>query len=110
MKIIRWKEKLIVSLGYVAFVAICWVLKIPCLWQHFLGIPCPGCGMTRAWDAFLHLDLANAFRHHAMFWSMPLIALYLLKDGGLFKSRRANAWFLGFIGAGFLVNWVFRLV
>lgn len=38
-----------------------------CPIRYILGISCPGCGMTRAWLAVLHLDFAAAFSYHPLF-------------------------------------------
>jgi len=35
---------------------------LPCLFRALTGFYCPGCGMTRALHALVHLDLAQAFR------------------------------------------------
>ena len=43
-----------------------------------LGVPCPGCGMTRAWLQALRLDFAGAFRWHPLFWTLPLLVLLFL--------------------------------
>jgi hypothetical protein len=37
-----------------------------CPFLALTGIPCPLCGMTRAWDAALHGDLAAAFKFHPL--------------------------------------------
>ena len=33
-----------------------------------LGMPCPGCGLTRATLALLRGDVSGAFRFHPLFW------------------------------------------
>ena len=38
-----------------------YLLDIGCVFRLMTGIPCPGCGMTRAWLAALRLDFAAAF-------------------------------------------------
>jgi hypothetical protein len=38
----------------------------PCPSALMLGRPCPGCGLTTSWTAFLHGDLATAFRAHPL--------------------------------------------
>lgn len=45
-----------------------------CLFRTITGHECPGCGMTRAFVALLHGDVAGAFRHNRM----SLIVLPLL--------------------------------
>ena len=36
------------------------LLVIPCPFRLITGLPCPGCGSTRAWIAFLHGDVEAA--------------------------------------------------
>jgi cytochrome bd-type quinol oxidase subunit 2 len=38
-----------------------------CLAEAIFGIPCPGCGLTRATFALLHLDFNTAFQMHPLF-------------------------------------------
>ena len=38
----------------------------PCMLYETTGIPCPGCGMTRAILCLLRGEVAQALRHHAM--------------------------------------------
>lgn len=48
-----------------------------CLWKHVTGLPCAGCGGTRAADALLHGDLAAAFVMNPAV-SMGILLLVLL--------------------------------
>lgn len=102
----RWRDKLIVTLALLAFVAVLWVLKIPCPVFALTGIPCPGCGMTRALVGAVQFRFAYAFEMHAMFWSAPVLYLYFLCDGRLFRSRWLNRAVLVLIALGFAVNWL----
>lgn len=43
-----------------------------CPLEFFLGIPCPTCGMTRAFHYLLVLDFNKAFYYHAL-WPLFLI-------------------------------------
>lgn len=55
---------------------------LPCIWRKILGIPCPGCGMSRAYTALLAGDIRTAFAMHPLFFAPPVIlALCLLKKG-----------------------------
>lgn len=55
---------------------------VGCPIRKFTGIPCPGCGMTRAHVAMLHLDVGEAFYYHPLFWSaIPIVFYYGFKKG-----------------------------
>ena len=56
---------------FVAWLAL-YLLDIGCIFRLMTGIPCPGCGMTRAWLAALRLDYAAAFAYHPLFWVVPI--------------------------------------
>lgn len=60
---------------------------LPCLFHEMTGLPCPGCGMTRAIVALLHGDLAQAFTHHPL--GVPVAAIWLLLAvAGLLPTAR----------------------
>lgn len=83
---------------------------IGCVWRHFFGVECPGCGMTRSLLSLLRGDIRAAFAFHPMFWSLPIIVLYIMYDGRIFKNNLANYLPLVVIGAGFAVNYAVKLV
>ena len=39
------------------------------------GIPCPACGMGRAYRSLIRLDLVGAFIYHPLFFIVPFIPL-----------------------------------
>lgn len=53
-----------------------------CPLYGFFGIPCPTCGMTRAWRLFLSGRIAEAFKMHPLF---PVPAVFILP---YFRKRR----------------------
>ena len=61
---------------------VCFVLfglvGMDCRIKSLTGLPCPTCGMSRAWLCALRLDLPAAFFWHPLFWTVPLVALALL--------------------------------
>lgn len=66
-----------VSILYVIF----HVLHIGCPIKFFTGISCAGCGMTRAWQCLLMLDIKNALYYHPLVFIPPVYAvLFLLRD------------------------------
>ena len=83
--------------------------NIGCVWQRLFHIPCPGCGMTRAWLAFFKGNVKQAFAYHAMFWSVPVLALFVLKNGLLFSKKWKNNTALLLMAAGFLANYIWHL-
>lgn len=110
MKINNIKQKLI-TLAAAAALVFAWAyFGIYCLFKKLFGIPCPGCGMTRAYLALLRFDIRGAFEMHPMFWSVPILLVFYLFDGRVFSKEWINVAVLVLIFAGFLVNWVLKLV
>ena len=81
-----------------------------CLFRNLIGIPCPGCGMTRAWLCVLRMDLMAAFRYHPIFWGVPVLMLYCCFDGRLFRKNWINYGLLGIIGLGIAIHYIVALV
>lgn len=103
------REKLLLT-GILAVLAGIGLLARPgCPWRNLLGIPCPGCGMTRAWLRVLALDFAGAFAAHPMFWSGPLFFWMFWRDWRVFPGRGANAALLLGLTGGLLGCWIYRL-
>lgn len=46
-----------------------------CPFKFFLGVPCFGCGMTRALISCLHLDFKAAFSYHPLFGFVIITAI-----------------------------------
>ena len=46
-----------------------------CAFRSTIGIPCPGCGLTRAFSAFLLGQMREAFYYHPLFWLAPVFAV-----------------------------------
>ena len=68
-----------------------------CIFKLITGLPCPGCGMTRAFLHFFHGDLQGAFYYHPLFWLVPLLfGILVLRKVQLFeKWRQSNRFWLG---------------
>lgn len=94
---------------YGVMLAVWHFLKLPCIPRAITGVICPGCGLSRAWFAALRLDLMAAFSYHPMFWSIPVLALFILYDGRLFRKERLNNWILGILLFGLAVCYIIRL-
>ena len=109
MQHIKWKDKLTLTGTILFVVAAMYVFQIGCPIRRITGYPCFGCGMTRAVISLLKLDFSAAFQYHAMVWSVPLLYLLFLVDGKLFRRQWMNILLYVLLGAGFLLNWAWKL-
>lgn len=81
-----------------------------CLFEAFFGIPCPGCGLTRATLAFLALDFPKAFQMHPLFllaYADIAVILTLAVTG---KQNKAANIFLLFSLVSFLGLYAYRMM
>ena len=64
---------------------------IKCLFKYTVGIPCPGCGLTRAWLSFLKMEWEQAFKWHPLFWMVPIVIIRTaFIKGKVFKNKRTD--------------------
>lgn len=73
------------------------------------GIICPGCGMSRAWLAALHLDFKQAFYYNPVFWFIPVIMLFILFDFRLFRKRMPNLLVVSLLCMVVMASYIVRL-
>ncbi len=59
-----------------------------CVFYEVLGIPCPGCGVTRAWLAFLKGNIDKAFSYNALF--LPLTVAVMVAAWYMFRGKRLS--------------------
>ena len=109
-KIKNLKGKLLAIAALGAYVIILLLLDISCPIKAVTGINCPGCGMTRAMIRLIHFDISGAFSYHRMFFSVPILFMYFLYDGKLFKNKILNNTVLIAIALGFVINWIRGLI
>lgn len=68
------KKYWIILLAILAYILITHFLKIcNCPVKLITGIPCPGCGMTRACMAILRFDFIKAFQYNPLVFILPII-------------------------------------
>ncbi len=72
IKSAKWAVALVIAY----FVLLKRALHSMCLMVLVTGLPCPGCGLTRAGVALLHLDFAGAWRLHPFIY--PIVALIIV--------------------------------
>lgn len=76
------------------------------------GIPCPGCGMTRAWISLFSGDIAKAFYFHPAFLAAAIIAACVILCGikpKLKKSKVITGIYL-VLCVVFLAAYIYRMV
>ncbi len=96
---------------FVAWLAL-YLLDIGCVFRLMTGIPCPGCGMTRAWLAALRLDFAAAFAYHPLFWAVPIaFVLAFVRDGAASNKLKRGIDIMIAVLCGLVISvWIVRLV
>ena len=81
-----------------------------CLIKRTLGIPCPGCGMTRATYYLFTFQFSEAFFYHPLVFLMPLIvSTFLLNGYGIFKTLFESKIFWGIIIVSFVAVYIIRM-
>lgn len=80
-----------------------------CAMKQLLGIPCPACGMTRAYFSLLTLNFSDAFHYNPAFWTFPISVLACIM--AFADKKRARLWFAVFALMLFvlLFVWIFRI-
>ncbi len=98
------KVKITILAAFLAYAVLLYVLPISCPILEITGIPCLGCGMTRALLSAIKFDFRAAFSYNFMFWSIPIVATGILFDLAFMKSK----WFYIVILLGFIANWIVK--
>ncbi|MCL2072055.1 MAG: DUF2752 domain-containing protein [Oscillospiraceae bacterium] len=85
------------------------ITRSTCIFKVSLGLPCPGCGLTRAFGAFSRLQLGEAFWWHPLFWYIPvMLSVFVFKR--LKYGREDTRWFTVFmVGSMVLLIAVFAV-
>ena len=65
--------------------------------------------MTRAMLSALRGDFGRAFLYNPMFWTVPILYVFFLMDGYVFKNKYMNYITLGLGFSGFAAVFVYRL-
>ncbi len=62
-----------------------------CPIKYLTGVPCPGCGLSRALAALLRLDFRTALRFHPMVFVLPPVVLYALFGKSRFSAPKTSS-------------------
>lgn len=70
-------KKLILSfLIILIFIILLFLIPVPCLFKKVFNIPCPGCGLTRSFNAIINLNFIEAFNYNIL--GIPLFITIIL--------------------------------
>lgn len=104
------QKKICLLLLFIAYFGIAYFvmgrLEISCVFKAIIGIPCPGCGMTRALFALLRGDISAAFKYNAVIFLMPYVFWYLFFG----NKRRIHKLLLLIVALVAAVNWVIHII
>lgn len=83
---------------------------IGCPLRFFTGLPCPGCGMSRAAFSLVQLHFAEAFRWHPLVYVLPLALPFLLAKKGPLAKPAARMGALVAFAALFIAVYLVRFI
>lgn len=92
--------------------AILYFFKVPCFFRFFTGIPCPSCGMTRAFSSLIKLNFRESFYYHPLLIPSLIaafIAIHMNVSALKFNKKICNTYLWVFIIIFFAV-YLFRLI
>ena len=95
-------------IGLAAYVLI---FRGSCVIRLLTGIPCPGCGLSRAYLALLHGHVVEAFYYHPLFFVVAPFLLYMTFYDRLSPrvSRRTEAIVCVCLTAAFILVYIARM-
>lgn len=105
----RILKVLLIHVGAAALFAL-WLFLTGCPVHRLTGLPCPGCGMSRALFCLVKLDFAGAWYYHPLVFFLPLPLLYLIhrRAWKLPGGRRAAIAVAVALGAALLIVYTVR--
>lgn len=86
-----------------------------CPFYNTTGVPCPSCGMTRAYISLFHLDIKGAFFYNPCFILVPfifvpfLIPFIKIKGKNLNIKKSTSNMYFCFLCLILIITWIIRL-
>lgn len=81
---------------------------ITCPIKYITGISCAGCGMSRAWIAFLHLNIHDAFMYHPLFFLPPIVVIVMLLKSKI--NLNFYKIFMFTMACAFVIVYLYRMI
>ena len=82
-----------------------------CLLKDIFNVPCPSCGMSRAYLCLLLGDISAAFKFHPLFWIFPITVGFGI-TAIIDKSKKRKFLWLSLMALcilAYLICWIVRL-
>ncbi len=99
-------KHIIYILAAIAAVLFLFVSGIHCFFRFFTGVPCPSCGMTRAFLSLLKLDFYRSFYYHPLLIPgliTAFIAIHMDVPVFKFNKKVCTVYIWGFVAVFFAV-------
>ncbi len=107
----RKRDYLALAAGAAVALALAGTGGSACFFKSVYGVPCPGCGMSRALLALACGDVALAFSFHPLAPLVPFIGLVaLLRNTAPFRELYNSGIFWVACAACFVAVWAVRMV
>lgn len=82
-----------------------------CIFKQITGIPCPTCGLTRAYYYLIQGNIRLAFYYHPLFFIFPLIiAMIIFYNYQIIKNILSHNYIIFFIGLAIFGTWIIRII
>lgn len=95
---------ILILVGVIAALAALGLL--PCGIKLLFGIPCPTCGITRAYFSLARGDLQSTFGYHPLFWLLPLCLILCV----FIKNTNARRAILIVCCAAYFIVYIIRMI
>ena len=106
MKTVIKTYLILAVIGGIAFVLSLFAGISPCIIYHVTGLPCPACGLTRAFISVARFEWRQAFFYHPLFLPAPLVPLLTLER---VPPKWRNILAFAVLGV-FVAVWIVRMV